>query len=100
MGGEPEVVQREAQLTHHLQQSDGAMRINTQNRAAYSDPIPIFVRIITKLQYYSIRVRIDMALLDLDPKPVAIKTTIFEFLHRPTDTQICFYTSVIMFFRI
>jgi hypothetical protein len=27
MGGEPEVVQREAQLTHHLQQSDGALRI-------------------------------------------------------------------------
>ncbi len=24
MGGEPEVVQREAQLTHHLQQSDGS----------------------------------------------------------------------------
>jgi hypothetical protein len=34
MGGEPEVVQRETQLTHHLQQSDGAMRINTQNLVA------------------------------------------------------------------
>jgi hypothetical protein len=27
-------VMREAQLTHHLQQSDGAMRINTQNPVA------------------------------------------------------------------
>jgi hypothetical protein len=51
MGGEPEVVQREAQLTHHLQQSDGAIRINTQNRAAISDPIPLSVRMFTVLQY-------------------------------------------------
>jgi predicted transcriptional regulator len=50
MGGEPEVVQREAQLTHHLQQSDGAMRINTQNRAAYSNPTPLSVRIMTVLK--------------------------------------------------
>jgi hypothetical protein len=42
MGGEPEVVQREAQLTHHLQQADAAMRINTQNRLS---------EFITVLQY-------------------------------------------------
>jgi hypothetical protein len=51
MGGEPEVVQREAQLTHHLQQSDGAMRINTQNRTANSDLILLSLRIIAVLQY-------------------------------------------------
>jgi hypothetical protein len=65
MGGEPEVVQREAQLTHHLQQSDGS---NLRTVLFIQIRFLCLQEFITVLQYSGYRVRIDMALLDLDPE--------------------------------
>jgi hypothetical protein len=59
---------REAQLTHHLQQADGAMRINIQNRAANSDPILLSEGIITVL----VKVSVSCSNPSLAARPPAV----------------------------